>query len=69
MGEMRNSYNILGEKSEGKRPFGRPRRKWEDNIRVDLREMGLKNVGWVHMSQDRDQWRVLLNTVMNLLVP
>jgi hypothetical protein len=68
MGEMRNAYSILVGKPEGKRPFGRPRRKWED-IRMDLREIGWKDVDWVHMAQDRDQWQDLVNTVINLRVP
>jgi hypothetical protein len=57
------------EKSEGKRPLGRPRRRWEDNIKMDLREIGLEIVDWIHLSQGRDQWRALINTVMSLRVP
>jgi hypothetical protein len=60
--EMRNAYNILDGKPEGKRPLGRPKRKWEDNIR---KEMDWEGVNWVHLVQDRDQWRAHLNTVMN----
>jgi hypothetical protein len=55
MGEMRNAYKILFGKSEGKRPLGRPRRRWEDNITMDFREIGWGNVDWVHLSQDRGQ--------------
>jgi hypothetical protein len=69
MWETRNAYNILVSKCEGKRQFGRPRRIREDNIKMDLREIGLEGVDWIHLAQDRDQWRVLVNTVMNLRVP
>jgi hypothetical protein len=55
MGEMRNAYIILVGKSEGKRPLGRPRRRWEDNIRMCLREIGCEGVGWIHLAQDEDQ--------------
>jgi hypothetical protein len=56
-------------KAEGKRPLGRPRRRWVDNIKMDLREIGWVGRDWIELTQDRDQWRVLLNTVMNLRVP
>jgi hypothetical protein len=56
-------------KPEGKRPLGRTRRRWEDNIRMDLREIGWGGVDWIDLAQDRDQWRALVNTVMNLRVP
>jgi hypothetical protein len=56
-------------KPEGKRPLGRPRRRWVDNIKIDLREMGWNNMDWIDVAQDRDQWRALVNTVMNLWVP
>jgi hypothetical protein len=69
MGAMRNAYNILVGKLEGKRPIGRPRRRWDDNIRMDLREIGWEGVHWMHVSQDREQWRAVVNTVMNLRVP
>jgi hypothetical protein len=59
----------LGGKTEGKKPLGRPRGRWEDNIIMDLREVGWKDVDWIHLAQDRDQWRDLVNTVMNLRVP
>jgi hypothetical protein len=55
MGEMRNAYNILVGKHEGKRPLGRPRHRWEDNIRFDLREIELEGMDWMHMAQDGDQ--------------
>jgi hypothetical protein len=55
-------------KTEGKRPLGRPRRKWEDGIRMDLREIGLGDVDWIRLSQDRDQWRAVVSAVMNLRV-
>jgi hypothetical protein len=67
-GEMRNSYNILVGKSEGKRPLRRPRRRRKDNIRVDLREVGCGGgADWIHLAQNRDQWRAFVSTVMNLL--
>jgi hypothetical protein len=56
-------------KPEGKRPLGRPTPRWEDNIRMDLREIGWGNMDWIDLAQDRDQWRALVNTVMNLRVP
>jgi hypothetical protein len=68
MGEKRNSYMILVRKPEAKRPVGRPRRRWVDNIKMDLRELGWDGVDWINMTQDRDQWRSLVNTVLNLLV-
>jgi hypothetical protein len=55
--------------AEGKRPLGRPRRKWVDNIKMDLRELGWGCTDWIDLAQDRDQWRVLVNTVMNVRVP
>jgi hypothetical protein len=68
-GEKRNAYRILMRKPEGKRPLGRPRRRWKDNIRMDLREIGWGGMDWVDLAQDRDQRRALENTVMNLSVP
>jgi hypothetical protein len=69
MGEVRSAYNILFGRPEGRRPLGRPRRRWEDNIRMDLREIGFGDVDWIHLAQDRDTWRAAVNTVMNLWVP
>jgi hypothetical protein len=69
MREKRNAYRILVGKPEGKRPLGRPRRKWEDNIKMYLREIGWGGMDWIDLAQDRDQWRALVNTVMNVRVP
>jgi hypothetical protein len=60
---------ILVGKPEGKRPLGRPRRRWEDNIRMDLGDIEWGGMDWIDLAQDRDQWRALVNTVMNLRVP
>jgi hypothetical protein len=68
-GDKRNAYRSLVGKPEGKRPLGRPRRKWEDNIKMDLRVIGWGGMDWIDLAQDRDQWRALANTVMNLRVP
>jgi hypothetical protein len=68
MGEYRNMYSVLVGKPEGKRPLGRPRRRWEDGVPVDLREIGWGSVDWIQLAQARDRWRVLVNTVMNLRV-
>jgi hypothetical protein len=69
MGKVRNAHSILIGRPEGRRPLGRPRRRWEDNIKMDLREIVFGNVDWIHLTQDRDRWRALENTVMNLRVP
>jgi hypothetical protein len=69
MGEMRNAYNIFVGKPEVKRPLRRPRHRWEDNIRMDLREIWWEDVELVHLTQDRNQWLALVNTVMNLGIP
>jgi hypothetical protein len=69
MGEMRGAYNILIGRPEGSRPLGRPRRRWEDNIKMGLREIGFGDVDWIHLAQDRDRCRALVNTVINLRVP
>jgi hypothetical protein len=66
MGEKRNAYRILVGKPEGKRTLGRPRHRWVDNIKIDLGEIGWD---WIDLAQDRDQWRALVNAVMNLQVP
>jgi hypothetical protein len=68
MGEERKVYKVLVGKPEGKRPLGRPRRRWEDWIRMDLREIGLGSVDWIRLAQDRDRWRVVVSAVMNLRV-
>jgi hypothetical protein len=69
MGEKRNAFRILVRKPEGKRPLGRQRRRWVDNIKIDLREIGWDGMDWIDVAEDRDQWRALVNTVMNLRVP
>jgi hypothetical protein len=69
MGEERNASRILVGNPEGKRPLGRPRRRWVDNIKMTLREIGWDGMDWIDLAQDRDQWRVLVNSVMNLCVP
>jgi hypothetical protein len=69
IGENRNAYRILVGKPEGKRPLGRPRRRWVENIKMHLREIGWDGVNWIDLAQDRDQWRALVNTVMNLRGP
>jgi hypothetical protein len=66
MGEKMNAYRILVGTPEGKRPLGRPRRRWGDNIKMDLREIGWDGVDWIDMAQDRDQWRARVSTVLNL---
>jgi hypothetical protein len=65
----KNAYRILVGKPEGKRPLGRPRRRWVDNIKIDLRGREWVGRDWIELAQDRDQWRALVNTVMNLRVP
>jgi hypothetical protein len=64
----RNVYKVLMGKPEGKRPLGRPRRRWENGIRMDHMEIDWGSVDWIHLAQDRDRWRALMNTVMNLRV-
>jgi hypothetical protein len=68
MGEGRNVYRVLVGKPEGKRPLGRPRRRWEDGIRMDLREIGWGGVEWIQLAQVRDRWWAVVNAVMNLRV-
>jgi hypothetical protein len=65
-GEKRNAYRVLVGKPEEKTPLGRPRRRWVDNIKIDLREIGQSGMDWIYLAQDRDQWRDLVNTAMNL---
>jgi len=67
-GERRGVYRVLVGKSEGKRPLERPRRRWEDNIKMDLQEVGWGGMDWIELAQDRDRWRALVNAVMNLRV-
>jgi hypothetical protein len=67
-GEKRNTNRVLVGKPGGKRPLGRPRHRWEDNIKVDLREIGRGCVDWIHLAEDRDQCSALMNTVMKLRV-
>jgi hypothetical protein len=69
IGEKSNARRILIGKPEGKTPLGRPRCRWVDSIKIDLREIGWDGVDWIDMAQDRDQWRALVNTVLNLRVP
>jgi hypothetical protein len=61
MGEVRGAYNILFGRPEWRRPLGRPRHRWEDNIKMDLREIGFGDVDWIHLAQDKDRWRALVN--------
>jgi hypothetical protein len=68
MGEERKLYKVLVGKPEGRRPLGRPRRRWEDGSRMDLREIGLVGVDWIRLAQDRDRWRAVVSAVMNLRV-
>jgi hypothetical protein len=69
IGEKRNAYRLLVGKPEGKKPLGRPRRRWVDNIRMDHEEMRWSDVDWVCLAQDRNRWRALVNSVLNLRVP
>jgi hypothetical protein len=69
MGEKRNVYRLLVGKPEGKRPLGRPRRRWIDNSKKDLSEIGVSVVDWIGLAQDRYSWRAVVNSVMNLRVP
>jgi len=68
-GEERRVYRVLVGKPEGRRPLGRARRRWVDNIRMDLQDVGCGYVDWIGLAQDRDKWRTLVSAVMNLLVP
>jgi hypothetical protein len=68
MGEERGVYRVLVGKPEGKRPLGRPRHRWEDNIRLDLQEVGFGSLDWIGLAQDRESWQTIVNAVMNLRV-
>jgi len=69
IGEERGVYRVLVGKTEGRRPMGRPRRRWVDNIRMDLQELGCGYMDWIGLAQDRDRWRTLVSAVMNVRVP
>jgi len=69
MGERKGIYRVLVGKPEGKRPLGRHRRRWEDNIKIDLQEAGFRVMDWIELAQDRDSWRALVNALMNIRVP
>jgi hypothetical protein len=69
MGEGRGAYRILVVRPEGRRPLGRPRRRWEDNIKMDVQEVGWGGMDWIDMAQDMDMWRAVVSAVMNLRVP
>jgi len=69
MGERRVVFRVLVGKPEGKRPLGRTRRRWEDNIKMDFQEVGCGGIDWIELAQDRDRWQALVNAVMNLRVP
>ena len=69
MGERRGVYRVLVGKGEGKSPLGRPKCRWEDNIKIDLQEVGGGGGDWMELAQDRDRWRALVNAVTNLMIP
>jgi hypothetical protein len=69
MGERRGIYKILMGKAEGKRPLGRPKRRWEDNIKMDLQEVGCGSMDWIELAHGCDRWRALVNAIMNFRVP
>jgi len=69
MGARRGVYRVLVGKSEGKRPLGRPRRRWEENIKINIQEVGCGDMNWIELAQDRDSWWALVTAVINLRVP
>jgi len=69
VGEKRGVYRVSVGKPEGKRPFGRPRRRWQNSIKMDLQEVGFGGMDWIELAQDRDRWPALVNAVMNLRIP
>jgi hypothetical protein len=69
IGEGRDVYRVLVGKHEEKRPLGRPRRRWDDNIKIYLQEVGCGDIDWLDLAEDRERWRALVNAVMNLRVP
>jgi len=69
MGECRSVYRLLVGKPEGRKPLGRLRRRWEDNIKINLQEVGCGGMDWIELAQDSDRWRALVNAVMNLRIP
>jgi len=69
MGGKRGIYRVLVGKPDGKRPLGRPRHRWEDNIKMDIQEVGCRGMDWIELAQGRDRWQALVNAVMNLLFP
>ena len=69
MGERRGVHMVLVGKPEGRRPLGRPRRRWKDNIKMDLQKVECEDIDWIELAQDRDRWRAIVNAVMNLRVP
>jgi hypothetical protein len=69
MGEMRGVYRVLVGKPDGKRPLGRPRRGWEDNSKIDFKEVGWEGVGWSYLAEGKDKWRAVVNAVLNLGIP
>ena len=69
MGERRDAYKGFGGETSGKEPLGRPKNRWEDNIKMDLQEVGCEGTDWIELPRDRDRWRAVVNAVMNLRVP